>query len=454
MERKELEEALYKDIKKTARCLTRVLHDADNGKTLSIADLYPELRSTLKNKAYTNWVSVASSEVYPPTIQLPFYDTVLFSVSPAKTSELFERTHGISVDEIIALAKDDKIIPVLSMPYTDYSDLRDDYLDPVLALDPPTTHRMKSFYTLIRAMSEDYVSESTTRRLNAPLKEWARRYDATAQRVDREPFDFCTLEEKELYKRGVSTSYANLCAYGYCDLAQQLIALMTTHAREAVLAFLLYEKFLVDIPLGALGGIPSANQADLDIFEEMTVKSGRTRYRGGNVEGIRKDVFPVDVAKQLIRIKSVYPGNLSYEEQLDLREDTAAMRKALFALNKEVVTRQEDKILERAAALREASQEAIKGSTLIQRKRKRGELIIFSSIQLALGGGIAAFQKDSALGGLFLAGLPGVLSTLLWKNLRELPVVERSIDYLAKLRQPSYVTAIYDLSKIPPRFDS
>ena len=130
------------------------------------------------------------------------------------------------------------------------------------------------------------------------------------------------------------------------------------------------------------------------------------------------------------------------------------MRKALFALNKEVVTRQEYKILERAAALREASQEAIKGSTLIQRKRKRGEVIIFSSIQLALGGGIAAFQKDSALGGPFLAGLPGVLSYLLWKNLKELPVVERSIDYLAKLRQPSYVTAIYDLPKIPPRFDS
>lgn len=454
MERKELEEAFYKDIKKTASCLTRVLHEADNGKTLSVADLYPELRSTLKNKAYTNWFSVASSEIHPPTIQLPFYDTVLFSVSPVKTSELFERTHGISVDEITALAKDDKIIPVLSMPYTDYSDLQDAYLDPVLALNPPTTHRMKIFYVLIRAMSEDYVSESNARRLNAPLKEWARRYDATSQLVDREPFDFCTPEEKEFHKRGVSTSYANLCSYGYCDLAQQLIALMTTHAREAVLAFLLYEKFLVDIPLRALGGIPSANQADLDIFEEMTAKSDRTRYRAGNVEGIHKDVFPVDVAKQLLKIRSVYPGNLSYEEQLDLLDDTAPMRRALFALNKEVVTRQEDRILERAAALREACQEAIKGSTLIERKRRRGELIIFASIQLALGGGIAAFQKDSALGGPLLAGLPGVLSYLLWNNLKELPVVERPIDYLAKLRQPSYVTAIYDLSKIPPRFAS
>lgn len=454
MEHKELEEAFYKDLKKTVTHLTRVLHQADNGKTLSVADLYPELRSKLKNKAYTNWVSVASSDIHPPTIQLPFYDTVLFSVSPVKTSELFERTHGISIEEITALAKDDKIIPVLSMPHTDYSDLQDDYLDPVLALNPPTTQRMERFYVLIRAMSEDYASEGTTRRINAPMKEWAMRYDATAQRVDHKPFDFCTLEEKELYKRGVSTSYANLCSYGYCDLAQQLIALMTTHAREAVLAFLLYEKFLVDLPLGALGGIPSANQADLDIFEGLTGKNSRTRYRAANVEDMLKDVFPVDVAKQLVKIRSVYAGNLSYEEQLDLRDDTAAMRRALFALNKEVVKRQEDTIFARAESLRVASQEAIKGSTLIERKRKRGELIIFASIQLALGGVIAASQKDSPLGAPLLAGLPGVLSSLLWNRLKELPLVERPIDYLAKLRQPSYVTAIYDLSKIPPRFDS
>jgi hypothetical protein len=62
MEHKELEEAFYNDLKKTVTRLTRVLHQADNGKTLSIADLYPELRSKLKNKAYTNWVSVASAD--------------------------------------------------------------------------------------------------------------------------------------------------------------------------------------------------------------------------------------------------------------------------------------------------------------------------------------------------------------------------------------------------------
>lgn len=179
------------------------------------------------------------------------YPTTLVYVPPMSRDAL-ENRFGLNIDSFVELARKGIIQPLIGHP-TYYADAP--HLDPILKLNPPSVWARGT--TLLDILGRDKFFEEARQRL--PLKKiahigwarqkWARHYPTSTDDV--------LTKQVEVE---VSTLYADLCAFGYTDIAHEIA--MEPDPDIAVKKLLIATEILVYPLLMGIRGTPNYGVAD------------------------------------------------------------------------------------------------------------------------------------------------------------------------------------------------
>ena len=379
---------------------------------LRVIDFFPEFAGVVESSLHSNsicWLSPWTQKRETTLAQIPFYDHIIFPISPSRNAEAFKVLHGISCHEIVQLYDQQKrLLPVLMHDPTRYSNL--DYLDEVLCLNPPVFSLRLAAYeyqAMSRAAREPQLFKSDLSLIEDRLQSQLLKLN------DRELSSFIKMSsvfspvqipfsEKPASLNLIDhASFAeyNLGRIGYGSLIQTLHKLPL---ENRVFATLLYGTILYTIPRLALNGTLSWIDPSL----------GPSLAKHFAAESLA-EMFPVDVAKLLVRkLDLIGVRNIGIDEVLEISDTAREARVALLELEKAVAREQQEAAIDRAAAL-ETVWHSVE-SEIQSMLSVRGH--VASLIQVAFG----------AAGGIVgsLAGLPTAIAGALGGMVSSLPVAQ------------------------------
>jgi hypothetical protein len=397
-------------------------------------DLYPEFKSRLYKKAYTNRL-----KNHPLTLQLPFYDTLIVPIYPVQTSACYEKLYGISFKQTLTLIDQGNIVPLLAKGYTAFTDLENDYMDELLEHAPATVNRLNQLDTIL--MAKNGLLEGGTipnfnelqqvkERILAGLSKRAEQIEAHHHPeekhvgwVNPDPDNIGPVNGGWSIPR----FYTEFCIRGYCDLAEQLIALDRI---PSLISLAGYSEFLITAPYRALGGSPSVENVYLDMARMATA-------------AITQDdlvrAFPVEIGELLIdRFNLVNTTDIDLDGAIYVWNKTKEARRALVELDRAIARGANlSEVINKKEAITEffnnVNQEC---DSLVKKKSKIATRYI--PFSLAIIGGTADY----------VTGLHGMISfslQMIWQEISNKRFVEKRIEAFLELRRPPYVCAVYDL---------
>lgn len=399
-------------------------------------DLYPEFKDKLQGKVYTN--ALWGNSVLT---QLPFFDVVIMPVPRSRTEDEYRKTTGLSVDQTIQLVDKGKIIPIIFETLINYRDL--DYLDPILERKFPRCREV-SFQSLVtkagkypdaKAKELRTVLERKDSELRALVKSGGKGsgYDLVVETLPsatRYEFsvDVSRFTKKSKTERinGLFQVYQLLRGLAGDDMVTSLLELppdvwfLTTG---------ICAENLVYNPSVALDGIVSIER---DKFLGHRVLNLFLREKNP----LTGQVFPIEIGRWLIETcQLVDVRDLGFEEVIEISEQTAKAREALWKLDKAVKHEQAQRVLHSRKAIQEVLEDTNRQlQSMIKASRATAKVI---SLSLAIIGGVIGS----------LAGLPGVLLGAGGSAVSSLPYARPIADRLVKIRKPAHITAVYDLKR-------
>jgi hypothetical protein len=295
------------------------------------------------------------------------YPTTLVYVPPMSRDALKNR-FGLDIDSFVELARKGIVQPLIGHP-TYYADAP--HLDPILKLNPPSVWARGT--TLLDVLGRDKFFEEARQRL--PLKKiahigwarqkWARHYPTSTD-------DILTKQiEVE-----VSTLYADLCAFGYTDIAHEIA--MEHDPDIAIKKLLIATEILVYPLLMGIRGTPNYGVKDPSLIVGLRDSAliERVKHRA---QGIPEAHFLSQNVKLLLEgLRIEFPKTIDAEAVLSFHKEDLS-KKLWMALNQ----------LESEATSDHMDQEALLG------KAETVERLIISEVSKAALS--YALARDSTL---------------------------------------------------------
>jgi hypothetical protein len=438
-----LHEYQKKETEKVEVESAHILRRIYDGKSLdfSVEELYPELKDTLKGKVHTNLLAYK-----PVSLQLPFYDAVILPVEPIRTAEEYKREYGISLNETMDLADQHILVPILEKNYSEYSSIKNDYMDPLLEIEPPTFARLEYIDPIVvasmgLASSEELLDISQLKlRTEQILTELGEKGEIRAKK-NRPPnikgtgrFD---PSAKGLLYGSVPLAryYAELCLRGYDKIADQLIDF---GGQFDILYLASLANILINAPYLAIGGEGSAPTFDHNVVKMAKPIAAINKHAIGRP-------FPEDIGKLLIReFRLVNIEDTGFDELMDVRDTTKEARKALFELDNAVdkarTAAHATEVSDRSHVLRDVWMSAnIELEDIINRRQHLKKIQHFS-LSLGVIGPVAHLLHGPEL----LNVLLDFVSIAATASRTE--IADSVLDRWIKTKRPNHVQALYDLS--------
>lgn len=410
MDKPEVEEMESKEKEYTSRLVQEITHRLMNGKKFDIQQLCPELQL---QHDHTNLLPLKQSTF----LQLPYYEKVIIPVEPIAEKNAFDRYYGLNVDEFTELHKKGKITFILAKYSANYAGL--DYLDPILALHPPSISRFDAFL----AFAGSFLPDTELEKWQAIARNAVKESELTQMQKAH------TILDGDLSGRDtgfspdhIATSFLVLSLMGYNEPASEWLKLENPAERYFVINA--FRKILCDLYFYSLDGAWSLSSQNLTALAEA------------GINFCKPEVFPIDIGRMLIKeLKLVQIIDCGIERILDICGETRQARKALRELDLAVQMRQAEKSLDRAAALKQVWEETNK-MILDMATRYKNTAFVMPLILGVSGGAIGSF-----------GGLPGIVAGMVGGSLAALPVVTPTSAFIARLKRPNHVIAIYNLKK-------
>lgn len=399
MDKKDLEELDRKEDEVISDLLGKAIQISTEGKRVEISYFFPELK--LKG-VWTNFIPIEF-----PT-QIPFYDKIVVPLRPYKSRKKFLSQYKFDVDQLLQLKKKGRVEFVRAAQYIKYSEC--EYLDPILELRPPQFLPRTGVYE-ITTFGLEHAGEQGLAILDGKEKWFEHLKKSLSKR--RPKVISRLLRPYEIWGDIVS-----LRLWGYNELVEVIIKEIKNISAAAGLIYL-FHALLIEAPLSAIGGQFSLTNEELQTFQKLSPAT--TDY-----------LFPVDVGKILIdELRLISLRNCGFGQVVDICKGTKNARRALCELDAAIKKRQIEKVMERKLAVEECWMEANEIVNSIITTKKIGRPLI--SFNLGIVGAIAGS----------LGGLPGILLG----GLLGAGIAGPSAEVIAKIGEPTYGIAIYDLKK-------
>lgn len=416
MDKKRLKELEDGQMEKLDKLFDDIVYRIKNkNEKIEPLDFYPEIKSQLTNKTYTNWLMRQK----PILLQLPFYDSIIISLIPVKDEESFKKATGITISQTLELFKKEKVVPLLQFPPLDFEGL--DYMDPILELDLPVINLRQPAYDQILSVyisgNDPYQIENWHRQGKEFFKK------ATMGKLTKYPKSLIDLVSKKAQYEddllnNIGYCYSRLHLMGYSDLAISLMSLKNPNAVARCIE--IYEHILVGGEQMSLGGIVSWDSLDALAAKKLGIDTVKA--------------FPIDVGKLLIKeFKLASVEDFGFEKTIQVTDQTSKARESLFNLDDAVAKRQQDKVMERSLALKETWKETNEIINSMQNLKQK----ISKNLPVSVG----------VVGGLLSSlELPGIIMTLL--SVAGSKVIAKPLsEFILRLKKPNHVVSIFDLKK-------
>jgi hypothetical protein len=342
---------------------------------IDILDFYQDLNL---DTTYTSANSASSNSIKPYQL-FPFFKTVIVDVLPLYTEALFERYYGMSVEDLIELERKDKVAIRLPGIYTDYKDVENDYLDPILSRRPPSTFLINLKYgMLINNKISEEISEMENFFKNKEDFDFGNNLSMEMGMVDplvitssdivtgNRPF--LSNLNNDSYIKFTQNNFLKLNYTGYGNVNNFLKELLNVGHGRLDWAFTYssaYTSFLADPILNSLNGTHMVNYNMKEILNDLIIRTSNDKL---NKELLKKsnEILCYDIGKTLSEEIST-PLPLTMQDSLDLDFDGAT--NALKSLEKVIDGKNRNEIIELSIALKnelfEAGQivEGMRGAT-------------------------------------------------------------------------------------------
>lgn len=353
----------------------------------------------------------------PISVQMPFFEQLIVILRPYHTEEEFRRAYGLSVQAVLDLWRQKRLLVTILKPDR-YVGL--DYLDPILENGPSYLEMTADlfFRSLSDLMRGQEYFESCC---DVALEKIRSNKSFMARIPDKMPtIEYRTLT-KDNFVEGFATAYATLCGFGYEQLASSLLSQPGDTALESMLKF---NELLIIYPrYKALDGIVSLERSDFQLVNELGLS-------------INAQTFPQEIAKLLVRRLPILAiKDIGLEQVVELRGKTQNLRKLLFEIDRYASSGEFEK-LPRQEAVEKVFEEARAASAEIAGRKKLSTTMIHASLGI-LGGAAGAA----------LAGYPGLLAGSIVGGLSAIPFAEESAEIVAKLGKKSHAIAYFDVQR-------
>ncbi len=409
---KELRELQNKEFEK----IERLQKQYSNKKDFNIRNYYPEY---FKQGTFIEPLVSANENL---NVLLPYYGTIIVTLSPIKSEKVFKEKYGLSVEDYLKLEKEGKLRTRLST-YIDFSRL--DYLDPILNLEPPTYFRSQFYWVDLRGRkkSQQYFTEFDTL------------YDALLPNAKNEIIEYYNLRPgKSNYSIPVTTEnfiynawlseYVVLKAFANDNVIQMVEndfydKPLTTRIQTHILS-----QFVVNPILFACDGIKLIPEKTFGFIHNLPLTKSLV------------ESFPEDVGKLLIdKFNLLHVKNMLFDQTIEFYKDNHKARTALFEFDNAVSNMQLEKAIDRKTALEKTWKEANEITNSM--KLRKNQLMRWIPVKLGIVG--ALFGS--------IESFPGIITGFLGGSIASLPIVEPLADRIVKTHKQNHIVACFDLEE-------
>ena len=261
----------------------------------------------------------------PINVLLPFYEQHLVIIRPIKNSQEFKKIYGITVEELVSLYENNRVIPLIGNYPLLYSNL--EYLDPLLEKEPPSAFRLSY-------VAENFFFDKGTvlQYENEAMNYLKGRFKKTAEKFRKIPFFNVPLDIEYQLENDSFARYSRLSNFGYNCLAKSIASMDNSTAIYRQLGFfdsILTQPFI-------FGGFPQLTHKGYDIFQnqEYIVNGEKTKINEkiSDIVPFPKEVARILIKKEEKKLKLLFPCQISLSDVLELANDSA-FEKARDALS-------------------------------------------------------------------------------------------------------------------------
>jgi len=380
--------------------VAKILYELEGDRPFTIRDFFPELHLF---PPYTRL------NLHPFWIGLPFYKTQIFDIYPFPSEQILQRTHGVTVKQLLLLQQEGKIQIILAGPPRGFQGL--DYLDPILRLRPPTyTYRLSAFVAKLHGFEALTNWEEEGKELFWGKLENLRK----AVRVST---------DQPAFEGSVIGAWINLRALGLNSLAETIKFVASKDPFTAGLYLDIFHE-LICAPITTC--IRGCHSIPSDYMDSVLFLARQSGFCFDRIEDDFVGGFPSEIGRLLIeRFRLIRPRTLS--EALEIYPEYDEARQALKALQEYVEDNKTERISSVAKTVSNAFDEVYKIKSRKKKFEKAFQVLgIVGAASLGLTGKVEGFL--GAIGfGLMGSTLGSPLS-----------------DCISKLNAPSSIVTLYD----------
>jgi len=289
-----------------------------NGKQASILDFYPAMNGEHPLFKLKQPYTRCGAPYVKVQDLLPFFETQIVFIRPIgkpyadqyKNEQNFKKYYGVSVEQLIELAKKHKVAINLSYFPTKYAGL--EYLRPILEKRPPTIIRSLEFTRFINPRFDEYLVEG----------------EDIFQRLNKRIPRYKTGIPKDYMVEMSALTYAEFKSMAHPEFVNEISPTRTNVDFAAVVADLYFIFYNAPI-YQSLEGEHVIYSRELLAYNW---KGLRNEINNLTRQG-KTWIFPAELAKILVdNLKMVKIG--SYENAIDYFKDYKKAREALVELDK------------------------------------------------------------------------------------------------------------------------